>query len=268
MRALTERRKRVSNGTGPNAKRKLEQQAFTMLEIALSLAVIAFAVVAIIGILPAGLTVQKENREDTIINQDGPYLLEAIRNGTTNLEEIVEHVNLDHLAVIYYDIADQTAPGTFRTNFVTINNPNEEILGYLALPRGTSDPDSPSSNFKVHRVEAEVTAFSGVAVEHSHPSPEISFNYLLVSEVVPFENSLEAWETNSVRVQNVRSNLFDLRLTLRWPLIVSGAGGNTSFRVPGGGSRKTFRTLISGAPRQTNSLFYFKPGRFVQAAKE
>ena len=37
-----------------------------MVEIAICLAVIAFALVAIIGILPAGLQVQKENREDTL----------------------------------------------------------------------------------------------------------------------------------------------------------------------------------------------------------
>lgn len=265
MRIITVRRERVSDGTGLNANRKLEQQAFTMLEIALSLAVIAFAVVAIIGILPAGLTVQKENREDTIVNQDGPYLLEAIRSGTTNLDEVVEHVK--QLAVVYYDTNSQTAK--FRTNFIDINNSTtEELLGYLAAPRNSDDPDALTSNFKVHRTEAKVTAFSGVAVEHTHPSPEISFNYLLVSEVVPFDNTFEAWETNSARVQNVRSNLFDFRLTLRWPLIVSTAGGDPSFRVPAGGSRKTFRTLISGAPRTTNSLYYFRPGRFVQAAKE
>ncbi|MBI2947111.1 MAG: type II secretion system protein, partial [Verrucomicrobia bacterium] len=55
---------------------------FTMVEIALSLAIIAFALVAIIGVLPAGVKVQQENREETVINQDGLYLLEAIRTGS------------------------------------------------------------------------------------------------------------------------------------------------------------------------------------------
>ena len=44
-----------------------------MIEIALCLAIIGFALVAIIGILPAGMQVQKDNREDTIV----PRLLAA-----------------------------------------------------------------------------------------------------------------------------------------------------------------------------------------------
>jgi len=38
------------------------QSAFTMIEIALCIAVVAIAMVAIIGVLPAGLNVQKQNR--------------------------------------------------------------------------------------------------------------------------------------------------------------------------------------------------------------
>ena len=49
--------------------------AFTMVEVALSLAIIAFAVVAVIGILPTGMQVQRDNREMTIINQDGQFIL-------------------------------------------------------------------------------------------------------------------------------------------------------------------------------------------------
>ena len=52
-----------------------------MIEIALSLAVIGFALVAIIGILPSGMNVQKENRQETIICQDASIWMESIRNG-------------------------------------------------------------------------------------------------------------------------------------------------------------------------------------------
>ena len=52
-----------------------------MVEIALSLAIIGFALVAIIGILPAGMSVQKDNREQTIINLDGAFLMNAIKSG-------------------------------------------------------------------------------------------------------------------------------------------------------------------------------------------
>jgi len=54
----------------------------------LAVAIIAFALVAIIGVLPAGLQVQKENRQDTLLAQDGTYFMEAIRNGASGLDEL------------------------------------------------------------------------------------------------------------------------------------------------------------------------------------
>jgi type II secretory pathway pseudopilin PulG len=58
------------------------QSAFTMVEIALALAVIGFALVAIVGVLPLGLEVQKQNREDTIIDHKANYLLDGLRTGS------------------------------------------------------------------------------------------------------------------------------------------------------------------------------------------
>src|SRR5580692_12012694 len=64
--------------------RRQGELAFTMIEIALAIGVIGFALVAVIGILPAGMNVQKDNREDTTISQDAPVFIDAIRNGGTN----------------------------------------------------------------------------------------------------------------------------------------------------------------------------------------
>ncbi len=43
--------------------------------------VIGFALVAIIRVLPQGLTVQRDNREETIINFEAAFLMDAIRSG-------------------------------------------------------------------------------------------------------------------------------------------------------------------------------------------
>src|SRR5438046_10286780 len=67
--------------------------AFTMVEIALCLGVIAFALVAIIGVLPTGVRVQRDNREDTIINQEGLLWLEAIRSGAQGLDYLTNYVD-------------------------------------------------------------------------------------------------------------------------------------------------------------------------------
>src|SRR5438067_1582953 len=67
--------------------------AFTMVEIALCLGVIAFALVAIIGVLPTGIRVQKDNREDTVINQEGLLWVEAIRSGSRGLDYLTNYVD-------------------------------------------------------------------------------------------------------------------------------------------------------------------------------
>ncbi len=66
--------------------------AFTMIEIAICLAIIGIALVAIVGVLPLGMNVQRENREGTIINQDATVLLEAIRNGARGMNDLTNYV--------------------------------------------------------------------------------------------------------------------------------------------------------------------------------
>src|SRR5687768_9847064 len=106
--------------------------AFTMVEIAIALGIIGFALVAIIGILPAGLQVQRDNREDTIINQEGTYFMEAIRNGAQDmphLEGLIEFVEIREI-----------------TNKVTVATPStnaNSLVSYLSRPSdiGLRDPD-------------------------------------------------------------------------------------------------------------------------------
>src|SRR5688572_9247915 len=82
-------------------------EGFTMVELALCIAIVGIAVVAIIGVLPLGLNVQKENRDETIINQDAQFLMDAIREGNFNLAELTN----------YFDVIQLTS--TNRHNRVT-----------------------------------------------------------------------------------------------------------------------------------------------------
>src|SRR5690242_17584022 len=89
------------------------QRAFTMIEIAISLAVIGFALVAIIGILPIGMNVQKENRQETIINQDGNMFMEAIRFGGRGFDDLTNYV----VAVTnYWALYSDVGPPVFHTD--------------------------------------------------------------------------------------------------------------------------------------------------------
>ena len=60
---------------------RARRAGFTMIEIAICLAVIGIALVAIVGVLPIGLNAQRESREATVVGQDATVLLEAIRSG-------------------------------------------------------------------------------------------------------------------------------------------------------------------------------------------
>ena len=61
--------------------------AFTLLEIAVSLAVIGFAIVAVLGVLPTGLNIQRDTRERTVVLQDASYFIEAIRHGASDVTD-------------------------------------------------------------------------------------------------------------------------------------------------------------------------------------
>src|SRR5258707_10516100 len=86
--------------TKPKGKTR-DQSAFTMVEIALCLAIIGFALVAIIGILPTGLSVQRDNREESVINFDANFLMEAIRTGARGQDDLTNSI------LIITNIADQ-----------------------------------------------------------------------------------------------------------------------------------------------------------------
>src|SRR4051812_44619648 len=108
------------------ARRVRRAAAFTLIEIALSLAVISFALVAIIGILPTGLTVQKENREETLINFEAGFLMDAIRSGSRGQENLTNYVMAITNRFYHYNFNPtgtnlDTTFGTGHFNYFTTN---------------------------------------------------------------------------------------------------------------------------------------------------
>ena len=65
---------------------------FTMIEIALCLAIIGFALVSILLVLPTGMNSQRDTREETIISQDASVLMEAIRGGARGMDDLTNYV--------------------------------------------------------------------------------------------------------------------------------------------------------------------------------
>jgi type II secretory pathway pseudopilin PulG len=218
--------------------------AFTMVEIAIAIGVIGFALVAIIGILPAGLDVQKDNREDTLISQDAPYFLDAIRNGaklTANLPFGPTTGNsargLDFLtnyvqSIRYDTISNGVIQPNLTTNFPSFGA-GYDIIGLLSAPQyNYANPNFASNYFDI---TATVRALSGPATEqqtgaNTGLSSAMAFTYQMEVMVTPF-NSFAYFTTNwsdYLRENaNADPNQFAI-LSNRWWVATSGGAVTTN----------------------------------------
>jgi type II secretory pathway pseudopilin PulG len=166
---------------------RLFRRAFTIIEIALCLGIIGFALVAIIAVLPRGLDVQKRNREETIIGQDAEVWLNTIRNGARGFDDLTNYVLCITNAWTRYDVnfkttsgIDYYTPTTFGItsyapsggNFQLTNG--ARIIGLLSMPKLVTDPsvdlnpvqlpDYAFPPYQSNYVIAYVRAFSGAEV--------------------------------------------------------------------------------------------------------
>ena len=181
--------------------------AFTMVEIAISLAIIGIALVAIIGVLPIGMGTQRDNREETIINQDATVFLEAIRNGARGLNDLTNYVfaitnswglynaggNLSTRGVNGYDYTNFfIAPAYFSSLGAPLNS-GTNIIGLLSTPEFTDNngvpiPDLMFGGYSNH-VVAYVRSLSGPAVEKPPQDNQIiqadAFTYRILSVNAP-----------------------------------------------------------------------------------
>ena len=123
-----------------NDKAPYPVSAFTMIEIAICLAVIGFALAAIIGILPLGLSVQRENREETVINQDGNVFVNAFRNGELGLDDLTNYVTaITNTWALYRDQNPPVRIGGVHVNGYTYTNSTSGgslLSGYFPLTNG------------------------------------------------------------------------------------------------------------------------------------
>jgi len=263
------------------------RSGFTLVEVAISIAVVAFALVAIMGVLPTGMQVQKENSEETIINQEARLLIEAIRSGATNVHSLAGNLEWIQVYQVTNGVsgADQAfTPRWFPADGTTINNswfglqpPNlgyaptapqyshsgaRDIIGHLSAPSYdfrivASQPPvgDPLHRFPTNwfKTKARFLANSGqkLALEANN-ARNLSFSYLVTSEIFPNRS----FGPESVIRSN---NVHELRLTMQWPVY----GPATTNREPRVGKGKAvFRTTIAGELVQDGTNFFFHNQRF------
>jgi type II secretory pathway pseudopilin PulG len=196
------------------------EAAFTMAEIAIALGVIAFALVAIIGILPVGLQTQRDNREETIVVEDARVLIEAIRNGprdtASDIGAFVERVDGTN-----YGMAD---PPQFL-----------ETTNLIKLLSDTNEH------------EIVLSSFSGSVATRGH---DLGFRYSVRNTIRPAA-MVTNFLANSFDFRNtlLSNQMHEVRLRFVWPVRLDG-----SIDVSAEFNRYVARTLISG--RETNGYFY------------
>lgn len=199
------------------------EAGFTMVEIAIALGVIAFALVAIIGILPAGLQVQKDNREETIINQDARVLLEAIKSGcrdvTSDLGAFVTDVD--------------------QTNY--------------------SAPNPPLSTANLIQLLSDTTTnhtiiFNAMSGGIASRGSELGFRYQVVNHVINATGDTNLLPQRRLfggvgefMFSGLTNQIHDVRLRFAWPVKADGKLGSEA-------NRYVARTLIAGW--HTNGVMY------------
>ena len=143
-----------------------------MVEVAISLAIIGIALVAIIGVLPLGMNVQRDNRELTVVNQDATVFLEAISKGSRGMDDLTNYVYaITNFQTFYNSSGNPSATVTFGyTNYPSYLTNGANIIGLLSTPEYTTDQFSnaiPSLIFGGYsnHIVASVRSLSGPAVE-------------------------------------------------------------------------------------------------------
>jgi prepilin-type N-terminal cleavage/methylation domain-containing protein len=203
-RSTTWRRNPVPRPSSPVTR---HASGFTMVEIAICLAIIGIALVAIIGVLPLGINVQKDNREETLINQDATVFIENIRNGARGLDDLTNYVYAISNSWTSYGV--NGAVTGFGTNGYTYTNfyiapgypqsgsrltNGANIIGLLSTPEyinafnGNPLPTLFYGGISNH-VEAYVLSISGPAAEKPPQNNDIirgdSFGYKMICDNVP-----------------------------------------------------------------------------------
>jgi prepilin-type N-terminal cleavage/methylation domain-containing protein len=258
---------------------------FTMVEIAICLAIIGVALVSIIGVLPLGMRTQRDNREETVINQDATVFLEAIRSGARGLNDLTNYVyavtnywtlynadgSINKSDVNGYNYSTATTKPPYPVSAFPLNS-GTNIIGLLSTPEFTDVNFAPTNNLfsggYSNHIVAYVRSLSGPAVEKPPQDNDIvvgdSFTYRILCVNAPV-----ATDTNLYNLllypngppaynQQLAASLRELRLTFLWPQLPNGGLG---------AGHQTFRTLVAGRMTQlfTNApwLYFYQPQSFT-----
>jgi type II secretory pathway pseudopilin PulG len=234
-----------------------------MVEVAISLAIIGIALVAIIGVLPLGMNVQRDNREATVINQDASVFLEAIRNASFGLDDLTNYVyDITNSWTLYNTngAVQRSGVNGYTYNNVSISSPvppyssgaitnGANVVGLLSTPEFIANISNPLTTYPAvsglidvaqrygnitcfsNHIVASVRSISGPAVEKPPQDNQIiqgdAFTYRIYSVNAPVAMNIpSSWQVQSY---NVGAQVY--RNGVIWQATATTAPGD----VPGNG---------------------------------
>ncbi len=241
------------------------RSAFTLIEIALCIAIVSIAMVAIIGVLPTGLNVQRQNREEAMLTQDAELLLNAIRSGQVGLQDLVNFADRVTLVRDYRDGSPS------RTNYfhgpLVVSPPADsqpfgdafQLLGLISRPRYTREVSANNPNSAVvvtNTIHLEMRTLSGSMANQpiirssgyrtpgSDPRIDFAFRYLVTIETVARQGVRVPGDLERMP-DTTDDGVSEIRLTLEWPLVRNGPNP-AQYRL--GFNRREFRTEVLSIP--------------------
>jgi type II secretory pathway pseudopilin PulG len=263
------------------------ERAFTMIEVALCLAIIGFALMAIIGVLPLGMNAQRDNREETVIGQDATLLLGAIRSGARGADDLTNYVYAITNYWVYYNTNgvmvnsnangytyNSCTPGLSAPYFSAPLTNGANIVGLLSTPEFIAD--APAINYPAvpdlyyaawyyhagcysNRVVAYVRSMSGLAAEKPPQDNTImregTFTYRVLCVNAPLAVDTNNYPLSGFTKQ-LAGNQRELRLTFLWPQQPNGKLGR---------GHQTYRSTLAGQLMLTNGFYFYQSQAFTNA---
>lgn len=189
------------------------RRAFTLVEIAICLGIIGIALVAIIGILPAGLHTQQDSREETMVSQDASMLLEAVRNGTHGADDLTNFVyaiiNVGANPQGYTNVLagrvgfqPNNFPGIPAANWHLALTNGANIIGLMSTPEFIGAVNNPGYADSFTNRPIPSLFFGGIS---NHIVAYVSAISGLVSDKPPQDNDILRSDTFAYRVYCVNA---------------------------------------------------------------
>lgn len=272
-----------------------ETCGFTLVEIAICIAIISVALVGIIAVLPLGMNAQRDTREETIISQDAATLLPIITQGAQHSDDLINYVYaITNFWTLYksdgvttvnsgaFGYTSNSAPSGLSIPYSSAPLTNGSIIvGLLSMPEFIANdngipayPAVPSvfnpAGFEVYsnHVVAYVRSLSGLATEKPPQDNSImlgdafSYRLLVVNAPIALDTNTLDPSSSFYSPYNYRisQNQRECRLTFFWPLLPNGNIGNEP--------PLTYRTTVAGQLAGTTLnngqwYYFYQPQSFI-----